>query len=291
MKETLPLDSILVEQLARIKNVKTYRLVLKILQLIHVDSAELSHLVSMKINDIDNRLGELQYLQLIDKYKNQNDGAITYCIHKALANGSIKCDNCRFKNTKSYKKVKYFKCRLTDVDCLHEHWRKAYAFHKLLPYAGFVKTNFAEKLNGEDRSNEAREVNADLVDDWQHKDFVDFLHQMYQDYDHVVKINKSVITKHITRLKQAFIVEFGDDWKFCLKMYIKYIFIKADEKKYIPSMKIMAEKNNIQDFVDNSNIKVSICSINGIRCPYWKEKCTVDDCTTNVIKRVVKGYN
>lgn len=274
------------EKLLRIGNSNVLRLVAITFENICVDYTDIKKHLS---------LTESEFLKVVDK-------AVSVGLIKVYRDSQRKrhfvpnvdflpnmvCDKCtKWKNGKCILKSK-------TINCSNNYVRAVVELCERIRRMG-LKPVKQEVITGNKWYEEKHKFQ--VVTEWKSGDFYKYLKKKYEVYNHLVKIKTDGIVKFVHFMREALKVEFGDKWGYVFKLYIDAEFVKADKEGYVPSLRIMKDKNCLQKFVDNNPaIYYTCCVRRGLYCPHASKsgkKCTLKGmvCTSKLVKKVRKSYN
>jgi len=277
-------------KLALIRNLKEMKAALAVLSKIKMTTRELTSTINTDGTTFDKIMKNLSVINLVTKMVDKETREVCYVVSRNVT-VRMKCLACELHRLDEDGVIH---CE-SPVNCLYNYERFIYGYHILIRKTGQMSKTTSFGIEASKRSNKARSDSEKPIDDWITNDFVDFLYNKYGDYDHILTIRKGNIRRYVVKLKKTFEVEFSERWQYVLKHYIVYTFNKADEKRFSPSLKMMCEKNIIQEFVDDTQfVNYKKCEKHKLYCPYWKDGgCSLKNmkCKKDLRKKLTEKYN
>jgi hypothetical protein len=291
----------LIETLLGLNN-NARKIALAVFKEIMITEADLLTVCKIKADakSLEYPLKKLKQMGIVNRFKD-DDHTIWYTVHSKLLMQYMQCQQCNHRKKEVYRSnmnsAHYFSCQST-VLCGYNYYRVAHALLKQFKAAnGLTPVADDFRVTRRRTGEVVREYVGKEIEYWSTKDFIELILDSYkQNYPHIETPTKSQISRNFSKVRKAFETEFEDSWRYILKHYIKYNFDKAKEEHYIVSVKRMSEPRMMNEYLEARPFveEIQECGKYGIKCPYWKEECTLTSrggmCTKKIRSHMRRKY-
>jgi AraC-like DNA-binding protein len=255
-----------------------------------ISEIELLKQLRVKKNILYSAVEYIEPMKILKRYKAE-DGNMYYTIHpNIIADKYGACEECKYGVEKlrrfAERKIVILECHF-DKRCGQDCYRSAKFGLKVLKRLYGLKPASVQVLRVVDAQGPEREYETKHITEWHSKDFHLFINNLYRiRYPHTKKWTIRKISTAFGAIRSIFKHQFPDNWKMCLRRYIRWNFKIANN--YMPDMGIMASEGSIKRFAAEDRVcKYALCKHYNIYCPYFtKGECGLDGGKKNCTDRI-----